>query len=141
GEAARAVAVARPGLVALVGRRAAVRGPAADAAGAHNGGSASGRVIPGRAVRLAREAARAVAVARAGLVALVGRRAAVRRPAADPAGAHIGLGARIPFITGRAIRLAREAARAVAVARAGLVALVGRRAAVRGPAADPAGAH
>src|SRR5207244_8466 len=124
GEAARPVAIAGARLVALIGRGAAVRGPGAGAAGAHVGLGARGAVVAGGAVRLVGEAARPVAVAGACLVALIGRGSAVRGPAALAAGAHVGLGARGAVVARGAVRLVGEAARPVAVARAGLVALI-----------------
>src|SRR5207249_1955705 len=95
----------------------------------------------GGVIRLGGEAARPVAVARAGLVTLISRRAGVRGPAAHAAGAHVARRARVPVIARRAVHLVGEAARAVAVARPGQVALVGRGAAVCGPGTDAAGAH
>src|SRR5205823_5287072 len=121
GEAARPVAVARPGLLAGTGSGAAVRGPAADAAGAHIGLRARVAIVARGAVRLVGEAARPVAVAGARLVALVGRRAAVRGSGAGAGGADIGLRAGVAVVAGGAVRLVGEAARPVAVARPGLL--------------------
>src|SRR5204863_95185 len=114
GEAARPVAVAGAGLVALVGRGARVRGSPAVAGGAGIGLRARVPVVARGAVRLVGEAARPVAVAGAGLLARVGRGAGIRAPRAAAGGAHIGLRARVPVVARGAVRLGGEAARPVA---------------------------
>src|SRR5439155_20408808 len=81
-----------------------------------------------RAVRLGGVGAAAIAVTGADLVALVGRRTGVGRAAAGPRRADVVLGARVAVVAGRAVRLGGVGAGAVAVAGAGLVALVGCRA-------------
>src|SRR5207253_11334335 len=84
--------------------------------------------VAGRAVRLGGVGAGAVAIAGAGLVALVGRRAREGRAAAGPRRADVVLGARGAVVARRPVRFVGVRASAVAVAGAGLVALVGRRA-------------
>src|SRR5207247_1790145 len=128
GVGASAVAVAGAGLVALVGRRA---GEGRARAGPHRAGvvlGARGAVVARRPVRLVGVGAGAVAVAGAGLVALVGRRAREGRARARAARADVILCARGAVVAGRPVRLVGVGAGAVAVAGAGLVALVGRRA-------------
>src|SRR2546426_965413 len=88
--------------------------------------SAAVAVVARRAVRLGGVGAGAVAVAGAGLVALVGRRAGEGRAAAGAPRADVVLVARVAVVAGRAVRLGGVGAGAVAVAGAGLVALVGR---------------
>src|SRR5207247_958150 len=94
-------------------------------------------VVARRAVRLGGVGAGAVAVAGAGLVALVGRRTGEGRAAAGPRRADVVLGARVAVVAGRAVRLGGVGAGAVAVAGAGLVALVGRRTGEGRAAAGP----
>src|SRR5207253_1760412 len=94
-------------------------------------------VVAGRAVRLGGVGAGAVAVAGAGLMALVGSRAGEGRAAARAARADIVPGARVAVVAGRAVRLGGVGAGAVAVAGAGLMALVGRRAGEGRAAARP----
>src|SRR5439155_576141 len=89
---------------------------------------AGGAVGARRRVRLGGVGAGGVAVAGAGLAAVVGRRAGEGRAAARAARADIVLGARVAVVAGRAVRLGGVGAGAVAVAGAGLMALVGRRA-------------
>src|SRR5439155_1687842 len=126
------------GVAVVAGGRIGVPG----GAGAHAGLAAvvrraAGAVVARRAVRLAGVGAGAVAVAGARLVALVGRRAGERRAAAGPRRADVVLGARVAVVAGRAVRLDGVGAGAVAVAGAGLVALVGRRAREGRAAAGP----
>src|SRR5207244_3549836 len=137
GVGAGAVAVAGARLVALVGRRA---GEGRAAAGPRRAGAeerGGGDVVAGRAVRLDGVGAGAVAIAGAGLVALVGRRAGEGRAAAGPRRADVVLGARGAVVAGRSVRLVGVGAGAVAIAGAGLVALVGRRAGEGRAAAGP----
>src|SRR5207248_11351694 len=79
----------------------------------------------------------AVAVAGARLVALVGRRAGEGRAAAGPRRADVVLGARGAVVARRPVGPVGVGAGAVAVAGAGLVALVGRRAGEGRAAACP----
>src|SRR5213079_290861 len=85
-------------------------------------------VVARRPVRFVGVRAGAVAVAGAGLVALVGQRAGEGRARARAARAGVILRARGAVVAGRPVRLLCVGAGAVAVAGAGLVALVGRRA-------------
>src|SRR5207247_1351488 len=128
GVRAGAVAVAGAGLVALVGRRAGEGRARARAARADVILCARGAVVAGRPVRLAGVGAGAVAVAGAGLVALVGRRAGEGRRTGGARRADVVLGARGAVVARRPVRFVGVRAGAVAVAGAGLVALVGRRA-------------
>src|SRR5437667_12212644 len=70
-------------------------------------------------------------------MALVGCRAGEGRAAARAARTDIVLGARGAVVAGRPVRLVGVGAGAVAVAGAGLVALVGRRAGEGRARADP----
>src|SRR5207247_1577261 len=115
-------------LVALVGRRAREGRAAAGPRRADVVLGARGAVVARRPVRVVGVRAGAVAVAGAGLVALVGRRAGEGRARARAARADVILCARGAVVAGRPVRLVGVGAGAVAVAGAGLVALVGRRA-------------
>src|SRR5439155_1743026 len=137
GVGAGAVAVAGAGLVALVGRRGGEERRVGSAGRADVVLGARVAVVAGRPVRLGSVGAGAVAVAGAGLVALVGRRAGEGRAAAGPPRADVVLRARVAVVAGRPVRLGSVGAGAVAVAGAGLVALVGRRAGEGRAAAGP----
>src|SRR5439155_1203672 len=127
GVGAGAVAVAGARLVALVGRRTGEGRAAAGPRRADVVLGARGAVVAGRAVRLGGVGAGAVAVAGAGLVALVGRRAGEGRAGAGPGRADVVLRAGGAVVARRPVRLAGGGAGAVAIARAALAALVGRR--------------
>src|SRR5439155_674014 len=96
-----------------------------------------GAVVARRPVRLGGVGAGAVAVAGARLVALVGRRAGEGRAAAGPRRADVVLGARGAVGAGRPVCPGGVGAGAVAVAGAGLVALVVRLARAGRAAAGP----
>src|SRR5207245_2121760 len=130
--------VAGPRHVALVRSRAGDRvASRAHPALACVGLRAGVAVVARRAVRLVGVGAGAVAVAGAGLVALVGRRAREGRAAAGPRRADVVLGARGAVVARRPVRFVGVRAGAVAVAGAGLVALVGQRAGEGRAAAGP----
>src|SRR5205814_2291130 len=137
GVGAGAVAVAGARLVALVGRRAGEGRAAAGPRRADVVLGARGAVVAGRAVRLDGVGAGAVAFAGASLVALVGRRAGEGRAAAGPPRADVVVGARDADVARPRGCLDGVGAGAVAVAGAGLVALVGRRAREGRAAAGP----
>src|SRR5207248_170353 len=98
---------------------------------------ARGAVVARRPVRFVGVRASSEERRGGGLWALVGRRAGEGRAAAGPRRADVVLGARGAVVARRPVRLAGVGAGAVAVAGAGLVALVGRRACEGRAAAGP----
>src|SRR5439155_1199910 len=137
GVGAGAVAVAGARLVALVGRRT---GEGRAAAGPRRADVVLGsgeRRVGGGPGRLVGVGACAVASAGARFVALVGRRAGEGSAVATCPRAVFVLGARGAVVARRPVRLAGVGAGAVAIAGAGLVALVGRRAGEGRAAAGP----
>src|SRR3989442_404783 len=137
GEGASPVAVASAG---LVDRKSVVSGESVALAGRRitdNNLGARVAVVTGSAVGLVGEGASRMAVEGAGLWLLFGRGVAEARAAAGPRRADVVLGARVAVVTGSAVGLVGEGASPVAVASAGLVALVGRRAAEGRAAAGP----
>src|SRR5439155_19574804 len=127
----------RPGGAAVVAvRRSGL--PAAAAAGLGRAAvarRAAVAVVARRAVRLVGVGAGAVAIAGAGLVALVRRHTGEGRARARAARADVILRAGVAVVARRPLHLDAGAAGSVAVAGAGLVALVGRRAREGRPAA------
>src|SRR5207302_1798529 len=115
GEAARPVAVAGAGVLALVGRGARVRAAGAAPRGAHVVLGAGDAVVAGAAVGLVGEAAAAIAVAGAGVLALARRGAGVGGAGAGPRGAHVVLAAGDAVVADGAVGLVGEAAGPVAV--------------------------
>src|SRR5439155_594164 len=137
GVGAGAVAVAGAGLVALVGRRA---GEGRAAAGPRRADVVDRKSVvygASRPVRLGGVGVGAGAVAGSGLVALDGLHTCLGFARARPRRADVVLGARGAVVAGRPVRLGGVGAGAVAVAGAGLVALVGRRAREGRAAAGP----